>query len=163
MIRRIPVALFILFTGIGSVRAHPADEILSHVPPGTTVCFIVRDLAERVKQINESPFAAWFEKSELAKRVMAMIDGHKPDQFEKQLKDQFGLTAEELLTNVFGDALVFAYSPAPPGQPDRERALILVKPRKPEVAEKFLAKLDELQVQGGGLPRQAFCERLGQR
>ena len=129
--------------------AGPADDLLTHVPPGTSVCLVVRDLSGQVNRIADSPFAKWLEKSPLGKKLRTALELHKPDEVEKQLKDQFGLSPEQLMTDVFGDAVVFAYTPGAAGKDDL--ALILVKPRTPETAGKFLAKLDDLQLKAGEL------------
>jgi hypothetical protein len=129
--------------------AGPADDLLTHVPPGTSVCIVVRDLGGHVNRIADSPFAKWLEKSPLGKKLRTALELHKPDEVEKQLKDQFGLTPEQLMADVFGDAIVFAYTPGKNGREDR--ALILIKPRVPETAGKFLLRLDELQLKAGEL------------
>lgn len=151
MIVRRLVPLVLLLTFCGPVYGHPVDDLLKHVPSGTAVCFVVRDLSGQVKQLNESPFAGWFEQTAFGKRILANVDLQKPDEFEKQLKELFGLTPEELIGDVFGDAIVFAYTPGANGKADRDRALVLVKPKKPDVAARFLARLDEVQTQGGEL------------
>jgi hypothetical protein len=144
-------SLILTITFAGPLTAQPVDDLLKHVPSGTAVCFVVRDLSGHVKQLNESPFANWFETTAFGKRILANIDLQKPDEFEKQLKELFGLTPDELIRDVFGDAIVFAYTPGPGGKADRDRALILVKPKKPGVAARVLARLDEMQTQAGEL------------
>lgn len=147
-----PVASLILaFAIAGPVAAQPVQDLLKHVPSGTAVCFVVRDLSGRVQQLNDSPFAKWFETTAFGKRILTSMDWQKPEQFEAQLKEIFGLTSDELIRDVFGDAIVFAFTPAGNGKDDRERGLILVKPKKPDVAARVLARLDEIQKQGGEL------------
>jgi hypothetical protein len=145
----------------GPLSAHPVDDLLKHVPSGTAVCFVVRDLSGRVQQLNESPFASWFETTAFGKRILANMEWQRPEQFEAQLKELFGLTPDELIRDVFGDAIVFAYTPGPGGKADRERGLILVKPKKPDVAARVLARLDEIQKQSGELVSVAEEKRGG--
>ena len=140
------LALLAISCFAGSLVAHPADEVLLHVPPGTAVCIVVRDLSGRMKQLADSPFASWFFRSAIGKKLLDAIDLNNAGEFELTLKHQFGLSTEDLVHDVFGDAVVFAYTPGTP-----ERALIILKPRKPDVAAKFLAKLDDLQKQAGEL------------
>jgi hypothetical protein len=125
----------------GVAVAHPADDILAHVPKGTALCLVVRDAERTLKQLADSPFAKWLPTSGLGKRRLKPVTDDKVREFTQTLEAQFGLTPTEIVEAIFGDAVIFAFQPGPP-----ERSLILVKPRKPEVAAKFLAKLDELQT-----------------
>ena len=63
MIVRRLIPFVLLFAFSGPVYSHPVDDLLKHVPSGTAVCFVVRDLSGRVQQLNESPFAGWFEQT----------------------------------------------------------------------------------------------------
>lgn len=154
-------SLILMIAFAGPLAAQPVDDLLKHVPSGTAVCFVVRDLSGRIQQLNESPFANWFENTAFGKRILANVDMQKPEEFEKQLKELFGLTPGELIRDVFGDAIVFAYTPGPAGKADRDRGLILVKPKKPDVAARVLARLDEIQKQGGELISVAEVEHGG--
>ena len=51
-----------------------------------------------------------------------------------------GQYPDDLLADVFGDAVAFAYTPAPPDDPKGERALFLVHPRKPETLAKLVER-----------------------
>ncbi|MFO0936083.1 MAG: hypothetical protein U0798_06150 [Gemmataceae bacterium] len=137
------LAIFLVAVFATPLFANPHDDVLSHIPPRTAVCIVVRDLSAYTRQLAESPFAGWFAKTELGQTVRMVINPEKKaEEFEQTLIAQFGLTPEEILNDIFGDAVAFAYSPGPP-----EQSLILIKPRKPNVAAQFLSKLDNLQTQ----------------
>src|SRR5262249_10709685 len=53
--------------------------------------------------------------------------------------------------DILGDAVAFAYSPAPADRPNDERAVLLIRPRKSEVLAKLLDKMNELQTKSGEL------------
>lgn len=134
------LALIVLIANGPFALAHPVDDVLKKVPSKTALCLVAKDLHQTVGRLSQSPFAAWLKSSPLHGVLGAPGDPASLADFERMLTQNFGLTADELLRDVFGDAVAFCFEPGPP-----ERSLILVKPRKPDVAAGFLAKLDELQ------------------
>jgi hypothetical protein len=99
--------------------------------------------------LAESPFADWLEKSPLGKHFADPKELTKIAHLEKFLADQFGVTPDQLLDDVLGDAIVLAYQPGPPGKPDAESGVLLVHARKPEVLARLVGKLNEFQQRSG--------------
>src|SRR5207249_3770509 len=54
-----------------------------------------------------------------------------------------------LLGDVFGDAIVFAFTPGSADNKTAERSVILIRPRKPETLRKALDRLNDLQKTSG--------------
>src|SRR5262249_29166756 len=52
---------------------------------------------------------------------------------------------------LFGDAVVFAYRPGPPGQPEREQGLALVRVRDAALLARVIERINHDQKQGGEL------------
>src|SRR5205085_7193729 len=62
-----------------------------------------------------------------------------------------GTTPEEVLNDVIGDAVVFAYTPAPADRPTDERAVILIRPRKLETLTRIVERINASQTKSGEL------------
>ena len=131
--------------------AAPADESLRLVPPETAICFVVRDLRAHARAVAESPFATWVESSGLLQPLVDSTEVSKLKQLSAVMALQFGVTPDQLRDDVLGDAVVFAYQPGPPGRPDEESGLVLVRPRKPDVLAGLVAKVNDLQRTSGEL------------
>jgi hypothetical protein len=132
-----------------AAAAEPRDELLRVAPPDSALLVLVQDAREHARQIEQSPFAQWFPQSALGKQILGGAD-------LKQLRDStapvfaaLGVTPETLLDDVLGDAVAFAFTPAAPDRPKSERAVLLIRPRKPETLEKLIAKLNEIQKGNG--------------
>ena len=127
--------------------AAPRDEALRLAPPDFALVAVVQNFRDHSTALLESPFAEWFPTTALGKQILgaAPVDGLR-DQLTPILA-ALGITPKELFHDVLGDAVVFAYTPAPPGDPKGERSVILVRPRKPELLEKVVGRINELQLQ----------------
>jgi hypothetical protein len=128
-----------------SRAADPVDEALRLVPPSTTIAVVVRDLRTRGETIADSPFVGWLKESPVFAQFGDPKDLQKFQELERFVADQLGATPRELVSDVLGDAIVFAYQPGPPGKPDLETGVILIRPRKPDVMTRVIDKLNALQ------------------
>ena len=146
---RLALAVLLVGAVAGPAAADPADDLLRLVPPGAGVGVVVRDLRTHAGAVRASPFAAWFAGSELGRRLAGSAEVGHLRNVEAFLAAQFGVTADDLRDDVFGDAVVFAFEPGPPGKPAEDAGLFLVKPRKPEVLQKLVARLTEVQTRSG--------------
>src|SRR5262245_35973659 len=106
-----------LLAGTASA-APPRDELLRYVPDDVGLVFVLHDLRGQSANLAKSPFFAQFRDSPVGKTILGTNELNDLLQLEKQLKDMVGLSATELLEDVFGDASVFAYKPGPPGKPE---------------------------------------------
>lgn len=146
---RLLALLFALAVPLGT-RAAPRDEALRLAPPDAALTVVAQNLREHARALTESPFATWFPTTALGKQLFAGEDGLK--QFTEAAAPvlrALDTTPAELFTDVLGDAVVFSYTPAAGGAP--ERSLILVRPRKPEVLAKLMDRLNGLQTKSGEL------------
>ncbi|HXD88205.1 MAG TPA: hypothetical protein VN641_17080, partial [Urbifossiella sp.] len=145
--------LFALICGFAlalpASAAEPRDELLRVAPPDAALLVLVQDAREHARQIEQSPFGQWFPQSALGKQILAGAD-------LKQLRDStapvfaaLGITPEVLLDDVLGDAVAFAFTPPVPDRPKSERAVLLIRPRKPETLQKLIAKLNDIQKGNG--------------
>ena len=64
---------------------------------------------------------------------------------------------------MFGDAVVLAYTPGPPGHPAAEVGLLLVHTRRPEMLAALLDRLADRQQKAGEITAVEQREYLGQR
>jgi hypothetical protein len=129
----------------GAAVAAPADGLLRLVPPESTFCVVLQDLRTHVRAVSGSPFGQWFADSVVGGRFRDGPDADKVKQAAKFFQDTVGVSAEELLDDVFGDAVVFAYQSGPAGRPADEAGLILIRPRKPDVLARLVGRLNDLQ------------------
>ena len=135
----------------------PRDEALRLAPDDFALVVVVQNLRDHLKDMTESPFAAWFPSSALGKQFFSS-DAFK--QFIESATPVFGslgLTPADLLHDILGDAVVFAYTPAPPNDPKGERSVILVRSRKPDALAKVIDTLNDIQTKSKEL--KALAER----
>src|SRR5260370_16475389 len=109
--------------------ASPRDELLRYVPEDVGFCFILQDFSGQMKTLAASPFSEQLDKSPLGKAFAGAKEMKQLLDLEKQLQNLIGLNSEELRDDILGDAVVFAFRPAPPGKPEKEEGLILVRAR----------------------------------
>ncbi len=124
----------------------PRDEVLRLAPNDFAIVFVAQNLRDHVKDVSESPFAEWFLTSPLGKHLLNSNDFKKLIDSATPILGVLGLTPTDLLHDIIGDAVVFAYAPAPPNDPKGERSVILIRPRKPESLAKVIGTLNDLQT-----------------
>jgi hypothetical protein len=143
------VTLLTLLLGARARAADPAGELLRLVPPDTAICVVVRDLRTHQKTLAESPFAVWVRESPIGKQLADPAQVAKLNALAGFLADQLGVTVDQLRDDIFGDAILFAYQPGPPGKPQEEIGLVFLHARKPDVLAKLVARLNQLQQKSG--------------
>lgn len=157
--RPIFAVLFALAVPLGA-SAGPRDEALRLAPPDAALTVVAQNLRDHARALAESPFAAWFPTTALGKQLGAGEDGLKQfTEVAAPVLRALDTTPAELFNDVLGDAVVFSYTPATGGAP--ERSLILVRPRKPEVLSKLADKLNGLQLKSGELKGVAEHKHAG--
>jgi hypothetical protein len=129
--------------------ASPRDELLRVAPPDAALLVLVQNGRDHLKRLEASPFAKWLPQSALGKQLLAGTDLKQARAGIEPLFNALGVKPEELLADVLGDAAAFAYTPAPNGEANGERAVLLIRPGKPETLAKLVAKLNEIQIAGG--------------
>ncbi len=146
VVRGILVALG--FTAWGpAAAADPVADVLALVPADPAICLIVRDSGRHFDAIATSPMAGWV-RGYLSHRLTA-ADAGKLRLAEAFLTGPLGLTLDQLRTDILGDAIVFAYTPGPPGRPAADTGVVYIKPRVPATLRKLVGRLDALQTASG--------------
>jgi hypothetical protein len=131
--------------------AAPRDELLRLVPDSIGFCLIAQDIRGHAAALRESPFVEQLRRSPLAARLRASADLKKLDKIEADLKAKLGLDLEQLRDDILGDGLVFAYRPGPPGKPEQEQGLILLRARNARVLADLIERLNRVQKEEGEL------------
>ncbi len=155
------LASLALFALVGpAAPAAPRDDTLRVAPPNAALVMVVQNARDHTQNILNSPFAGWFPSSAVGKQLAATA----PLQLREIAAPLFatiGVTPEALLADVFGDAVVFAYTPPTTDNPGGERAVLLVRPRKPETLAKLIDRLNEIQIASGEVKAIARREHKG--
>jgi hypothetical protein len=126
------LACVALSAGPAAVRAAtPRDELLRFVPENTGFCFIFQGLRAHWDALQASTLAEQFD------RALGREDREKLDKVQKTVLEPLGLDWAKLRDDVLGEALVIAYRPGPPGQPQKDQGLLLLRVQN----EKTLADL----------------------
>jgi hypothetical protein len=146
---RFVATVVLLALAAEAVRAAPRDDALRLAPPDAALVLVVQDARDHVRDLGQSPFAEWFPTSGLGKQLLTSVDLGGLKGSLVPLFGELGVTPEDLLNDVLGDAFVFAYSPAPAGNPTDERAVFLLRLRKPETLTKLLDRLNAIQIKNG--------------
>ncbi len=152
MTRFRPFAAFLVaLVAAAPAAAAPRDELLRVAPPDAAVVVLVQNASTHAKNVLASPFAAWFPSSPLGKQLAAGLKLGEARDGLKAVLGALDTTPDEVLTDVLGDAVAFAYTPAPGSDPTAERSVILVRPRTPATLARLIDKLNELQTRDGEL------------
>jgi hypothetical protein len=129
--------------------ATPRDEVLRLVPDDVAFCLLVQNFRDQAKAIGDSPFARSLRESILWKALETTEEFQRLRHFESQLKKQFGLDWADLRDDFLGDAFALAYRPGPPGKPEQEQGLILLRARDEKRLADFLERLNRTQTESG--------------
>ncbi len=146
MLTRLALTLAFALALSAPASAAPRDEALRLAPSDFALVVVVQNLRDHTKTVSESPFAGWFPTTALGKQLLGgdafkrLTDGATP------IFGALGVTSSDLLQDIIGDAVVFAYSPGAAGDPKGERSVIIVRPRKPDTLASVIEKLNKAQT-----------------
>jgi hypothetical protein len=145
------LAVALLVIPKNTADALPRDELLRVAPADAAIIILVQNAREHYRNLSESPFVQWFPTTSIGRKLLESAD-------LKQLRESGGMIFSELGTNptaliedVLGEAVAFAFTPAPSDRLNDERAIILIRPRKPEVLTRLIEKMNDLQIRSGEL------------
>jgi hypothetical protein len=143
---------FALLTLATPLRAAtPRDELLRLVPDSIGFCLVVQDLRDHAAALKDSPFLKQLSESPLGVKLGKSEDLKKLDKIQADLKAKLGLDLNQLRDDVLGDALVCVYRPGPPGKPEQEQGLFLLRARNAKVLADLIARLNKVQKEEGEL------------
>jgi hypothetical protein len=108
----------------------PADELLRYVPRDVTFCMVLRDLRSHREALNNSPFADHLRRSPLGKALTASPQFASLLKTEQSLEKMLGVSLEKVRDEVLSESMVFAYRQGPPGKPEQEQGLVLLRAKE---------------------------------
>jgi hypothetical protein len=119
--------------------ASPREELLRLVPADVGFCLVLENLRTHGQALAASPFWHHLKASPLGAHLLAAPEMRKLEFVEQFLQEHLQVSAAQLRDDILGDAVVLCYRPGPPGKPDQEQGLLLLRARD----EKLLARLVE--------------------
>jgi hypothetical protein len=149
MLKPLIFATFAVALAAPPVSAGARDELLRVAPPDAALVLLAQNAREHVRNVSESPFGVWFPTTSLGKKLSDSAGLKQLRDNADNILKELETDSQTLLDDVFGDAVAFAYSPPPPGRPDDEHAIILIRPRKLETLKKIVERLNDIQKQSG--------------
>jgi hypothetical protein len=166
MSRRLPrlaqAVLLVVLAPTPAAAAPPRDELLRLAPPDAAIVALVQNARDHLRAVGGSPFAAWLPSTAFGKEVLGQANPKLIELALTPVLGPLGTSLDQLRDDVFGDAVGFAYSPAPAADPTAERAVILIRPRKPEVLRRLVDRVNALQTESKELISVARKEHRGQ-
>jgi hypothetical protein len=145
------VPLLALAVGLPARAAAPRDEALRLVPPDAGFCLVIQDLRGHADAFLNSPFVEGFLKSSLGVAAGGAPETQKLTEAEAFLQKVLGVSAARLRDDILGDAVVLTYWPGPPGHPEREEGLLLIRARDAALLADVIDRLNQAQKAGGDL------------
>jgi hypothetical protein len=131
--------------------ASPREELLGLVPDSVGFCFVVQDLRGQAAALQNSPFVEQLSRTPVAQKIRTSDDLKKLDYLESKIKEKLGLDWTQLRDDILGDALVLAYRPGPPGKPDQEQGVLLLRARNAKALADLIERVNKLQKEEGEL------------
>jgi hypothetical protein len=126
-------AALLLLAAAPLPAAAPRDELLRFVPEDVGLCMVLQDLRGHTERLLSSPFVAGLRGSPMGTALGQNKEAANLVQVQAKLQTQFGLDWRRLRDDVLGEAVVFAYRPGPPGKPEQDQSLVLVRARDAKV------------------------------
>jgi hypothetical protein len=131
----------------------PRDGLLRLVPADVGFCLVIRDLRGHGTALTHSPFVKAFPGTGVGSKVAHSEEVRKLSTVEQLLQSCFEVNAEQLRDEILGDELVLAYRPGPPGKPEQEQGLLLLRARNPQLLARLVERLNQLAKDSGSLKR----------
>jgi hypothetical protein len=148
-----PLAAAALLCGAAAPlpAAAPRDELLRFVPDDVGLCMVLQDLRGHTARLLGSPFVAGLRGSPMGAALGQNKEAAHLAQVQVKLQSQFGLDWGRLRDDVLGEAVVFAYRPGPPGKPEQDQSLVLVRARDAKVLADLVEHFHREQRKAGQL------------
>ncbi len=143
------VACFLLLSMPLARAVAGPETLLRLVPEKMALCLLIEDLRGHAATFLESPFAKQFMISRFGKELLAAPELAKLRDIDAFLRKNLQITLVQLRDDIFGGALVLAYSPGQADKPDQECGLLLLEAHDPEQLAKLLERVIALQKESG--------------
>jgi hypothetical protein len=131
--------------------ATPREELLRLVPDSVAFCAVIQDLRGHAATLQTSPFAEQLRQAPFVVKMRNSDKWKKLDQIESEMKEKLGLDWKRLRDDILGDAVVLAYRPGSPGQPQQEQGLMLLRARNEKVLADLIERINKVQKEEGEL------------
>lgn len=131
--------------------ATPREELLRLVPDSVGFCLVLQDLRGHSAALRDSPFVEQLRLSPFAATIRKSEQLKKLDRFEAMMQEKLGFDWTRLRDDILGDALVLAYRPGPPGQPEQEQGVFLLRARNEKVLAELIERFNKMQKEEGEL------------
>ncbi len=141
--------------------AAPADELLRYVPADVTFCLTVRDLRAHLSALGNSPFAEQLRASPMGKALKASPELEKLLKGQEVIEAALGMSLDRIRDDILGDSIVFAYRQGPPGKPELEQELVLLRAREAKPLAQLVERLNKLLKNTGALKEVSEIEHNG--
>jgi hypothetical protein len=147
-VRRALGALLLVLLPSLAAAAAPRDEALRLVPDDVGFCLVVQDLRGHSEALANSPFLQQFQASPLGRALRAAPEVARLQAVRQQFQKDLQLDWTRLRDDIFGDAVVVAYRPGPPGaMTKQDQDLIVIRARDADLLAKLVNRVNELQQQ----------------
>jgi hypothetical protein len=144
----------LLFTAIyllppAYCRAAPRDDLLRLVPDDVGFCLVISDLRTHTDKLHDTPWIKAVRQSRLGQALVAAPELLKLAKIEERLQKQLQVGFTKIRDDILGDAVVFAYRPGPPGQPQQEQGLLLLWAKDSKLLSQLIDLLNKDQQESG--------------
>ncbi len=140
-----------------SPAAGPREELLRLVPDSVGFCVVIQDLRGHADALRDSPFLQQLSQSPVGVKIRAGDDVKKLDRIESKMREKLGFDWKRLREDILGDALVLAYRPGPPGKPEQEQGVLLLRARNEKVLVDLIESINKVQRDEGELKAVEEC------
>jgi hypothetical protein len=154
-------AVWLVACAVPALAAGARDQLLRLVPEDVALCLVIQDLRDHAAALHQSPFATDLRESWIGKTIRLAPEVTRLEQIERQFKDSTGIDWPQLRDEILGDCVVLAYRPGPPGKPQEEQGILLVRARNPQLLATLVDRLNAAQKKAGDLERLDELERDG--
>ena len=127
------------------------EALLRLVPDDVALCLVVTDLRTQGDKLMKSPWVKALKDAPFAKALGDAPELLKLTEVRKQIQKHLQIDWNQLRDEILGDAVVFAYRPALPGQAEKEACLLLLQARNPGLLKLLIDRLNQDQKRTGDL------------
>ncbi len=131
--------------------ATPREELLRLVPDSVGFCLVVQDLRNHTADLQNSPFFEQLRQCSFAIKIRNSDKWKKLEQLDSEMKEKLGFDSKRLRDDIFGDAVVLAYRPGSPRQPQQDQGVMLLRARNEKVLADLIEQINKVQKEEGDL------------
>jgi len=148
----------VLFLGLAispaRLRAEsPRDELLRLVPEDVGFCALLQNLREHYQAVSHSEFARYFQANPLGAHILTAPQLNKLGMVDRFLQEHFQVGLPQVRDDILGDAIVLCYRPGPPGRPEEEQGLLLLRAKDEKLLGHLLRQIELKQRESGELQK----------